>query len=227
MPWSHCPTDGDPTITFHWTTVWTGCNIAFTADWVTIQHNNTSHLTRTINSHHQTLGIGHQPPRELHTHMANTSIGSATPANLVAFVHVALFSPALSTLAESLWHGHLPEFNGLTLQWLCQHPQSSAMIQGCIDQEQQHKHSTIPKQSLPLDSISHDDNDFLPAPSDGACIHFCYTVMLEPTGQIYTNQTGKFVTLSSTGNNYILILYYYDKCHHCCPIQKLQVQIHP
>ena len=33
---------------------------------------------------------------------------------------------------------------------------------------------------------------------------------MEPTGQIYTDQTGKFVQQSSNGNNYLFILYDYD-----------------
>jgi hypothetical protein len=33
---------------------------------------------------------------------------------------------------------------------------------------------------------------------------------MEPMGQIYTNQTGRFVQASSNGNNYLLILYDYD-----------------
>jgi len=78
-------------------------------------------------------------------------------------------------------------------------------MQGHMDQERQHKNSTKPKQSLPLE-----DDAFPLAPMDGARIHFCYAAMLEPTGQIYTDQTGKFVAPSSTGNNYILILYDYD-----------------
>jgi len=79
-----------------------------------------------------------------------------------------------------------------------------------MDQEQQHRNSTKTKQALPLDAISLDDDTFPSAPTDGTSTHFCYAAMLKPTGQIYTNQTGKFVALSSTGNNYILILYDYD-----------------
>jgi len=45
---------------------------------------------------------------------------------------------------------------------------------------------------------------------DGARTHFCYAAMLEPMGQIFTNETGKFVAPSSTGGDYILILYDYD-----------------
>ena len=33
---------------------------------------------------------------------------------------------------------------------------------------------------------------------------------MEPTGQIYTDQTGRFITPSSNGNNYLLVLYDYD-----------------
>jgi hypothetical protein len=33
---------------------------------------------------------------------------------------------------------------------------------------------------------------------------------MTPTGQVYTNQTGRFITPSSNGNNYLLILYDYD-----------------
>jgi hypothetical protein len=33
---------------------------------------------------------------------------------------------------------------------------------------------------------------------------------MEPTGQIYTDQTGRFVSPSSNGNNYLMVLYDYD-----------------
>ena len=40
--------------------------------------------------------------------------------------------------------------------------------------------------------------------------HDCYLALHEPTGQIFTDQTGKFITPSSTGNNYLILLYDYD-----------------
>jgi len=52
--------------------------------------------------------------------------------------------------------------------------------------------------------------------------------MLEPMGQIYTNQTSKFVALSSTSNNYILILYNYDSnAIIAVPFKNHKVQVHP
>jgi len=35
-------------------------------------------------------------------------------------------------------------------------------------------------------------------------------MLMEPTGQMYMDLTGKFVVASSNGNNYILIIYDYD-----------------
>jgi len=78
-----------------------------------------------------------------------------------------------------------------------------------MDQEHKNKNSTKPKPAQTNDLKYVDDDAFPLAPPDGACIHYCYTVMLKPTGQIYINQTGKFVAPSSTGNNYILIIYNY------------------
>ena len=60
-----------------------------------------------------------------------------------------------------------------------------------------------------LDPSQINSNDFLPEAINKQC-HFCYATIMQPTGQIYTNQTGKFVQPSSNGNNYLLILYDYD-----------------
>jgi hypothetical protein len=40
--------------------------------------------------------------------------------------------------------------------------------------------------------------------------HFCYAAVHKPAGQVFSDQTGRFITPSSNGNNYIFILYDYD-----------------
>jgi len=79
------------------------CDVAFTATTVIICHNN-----KVIMSGHQmaatklwNLDIQAALPQA----RANTTIGIAKPAELVVFSHAAMFSPALSTLAEAVWHG--------------------------------------------------------------------------------------------------------------------------
>jgi len=113
-----------------------GCNVAFTADQVTIKHNDAVILQGHCTAITKLWELDIQPAAMPTTHKANDAMGSTTPAELVAFAHAALFSPALSTLAKALRRGHLPEFASLTLQRLHQHPpQSIAMMQGHMDQE--------------------------------------------------------------------------------------------
>jgi len=107
------------------------CNVVFTADTVTISHNNGIIMQgkRTPSSKLWELSIRPTP-----TAHANTAVGSASTADLIAFAHAALFSPSLSTLAEALHRGHLPKFAGLTLDALQKYPpQSEAMIKGHLD----------------------------------------------------------------------------------------------
>jgi hypothetical protein len=40
--------------------------------------------------------------------------------------------------------------------------------------------------------------------------HECFAALIPPTGLIYTDQTGRFVCPSETGNNYLMVLYDYD-----------------
>jgi hypothetical protein len=60
-----------------------------------------------------------------------STIGSATPEELVAFAHAALFSPAPSTLAIALKKGFVHNFPGLTEKTLTKYPlRSYAMVKG-------------------------------------------------------------------------------------------------
>jgi len=93
----------------------TGCNVAFTADCVTIRHKATLILQGHRMQTSKLWELNIQPPTPA-THLVNAAIGGASPADLVAFAHVALFSPVLSTLAEALCWGHLTKYAGLTLQ---------------------------------------------------------------------------------------------------------------
>jgi len=96
-----------------------GCGVVFTADTVTISHNDAVVMQgqRTPSSKLWELDI-----HPTSTAWANAAVGSVSTADLVTFAHAALFSPALSTLAEALHRGLLPEFAGLTLDALRKYP---------------------------------------------------------------------------------------------------------
>jgi len=129
-------------------------------------------------------------------------------ADLVAFAHAAMFSLALSTLEAVLQGRHLPEFSGLTLQHLQQHPpQSIAMIKGHLDQTHQNQCSTH-WQNITQPEITKDH--FPVSDPEATCTHHCYATFMEPMVQIYSDLTSKFIAPSSSGNNYILVIYNYD-----------------
>jgi len=138
------------------------CKMAFTADTITISHNQaiimTGHYTAT--SKQWELDICPL------MHHANAAIGSATPANLVVFAHATMFSPTLSTLTAVLQCSHLPEYASLTLKQLQQHSlQSAAMIKGHMDQTQLNQQSTQTMATTEKDAMS---NQCPPALEDGA-----------------------------------------------------------
>jgi Reverse transcriptase (RNA-dependent DNA polymerase) len=141
---------------------------------------------------------------------ANAATTNAGPAALVEFAHGALFSPPLSTLEQALRKGHLTNFPGLTLDLLRKYPPSSAAtIKGHLDQSRKNQRSTKTSKDGPTDDL----DDPFPAQlaiTDDEHTNFCYAALLEPTGQAYTDLTGKFVSPSSNGNNYIVIMYHFD-----------------
>ena len=120
----------------------------------------------------------------------------------------ALFSPVLSTLDQALQAGFLLNFPGLSSKLLRKYPpQYIPMIKGHLDQRRQNQHSTKVKQPPPTQhQIRH---QFIPHLRHWTRA-YCYATVFEPTGQIYTDQTGRFVTPSTQGNKYLLLLYDYD-----------------
>jgi hypothetical protein len=62
---------------------------------------------------------------------------------------------------------------------------------------------------------NNDSNNVIPSPpsTNGKCTQFVYAAIIQAlneSGQIYTNQTGRFPVTSRGGNKYIMILYDYD-----------------
>ena len=206
-----------------------GCSIELDATTLTVTHKNTVVLTGTRTAQTRLWQVDRETPtvdRETPTakvvpHFTNAAIGSATPAETVAFAHAALFSPALSTLHAALEKGYLHNFPGLTARSLRKYPPRSApMVKGHLDQARQNTQSTKPKAkgktssnklpTEPFDTAAYDDHFPTQQGSTMERTHHCYLADMEPTGQIYTDQTGKFVAPSSQGNNYQLICYDFD-----------------
>jgi hypothetical protein len=61
-----------------------------------------------------------------------------------------------------------------------------------------------PEDEIP-DGLTPDGND--------SRSHALFAAVINPTRQIYTDQTGQFVLPSSNGNNYLMVVYDYDSNH--------------
>jgi hypothetical protein len=83
------------------------------------------------------------------------------------------------------------------------------MVKGHLDQTRKNHRSTKPDTNTSTNTTEPDVN-FPVSDNPNARTHSCFTTIMEPTGQIYTDQTGRFVVPSSNGNNYLMILYDYD-----------------
>ena len=150
----------------------------------------------------------------------NKTIGLPKVADMVAFAHASLFSPTLSTLAKALQSNFLTNFPGLTIDTLCRHPpQSKAMIMGHLNQTCQGLCSTrttlqnnniadIEPTETDDDEENHDAFPNSKHPNDQ--MHACYASTMEITGQVYSDQTGRFVAPSDRGNQYLFVMYNYN-----------------
>lgn len=194
-----------------------GCTANFTSTKVVIKHDNKIVLTGHRNTTNKLWTIDDVPPTDS---FACATINQTTkPAELVAFAHAALFSPALSTLQKALNKNYISNFPGLTAASLKLHPpQSVATIKGHLDQVRKNIRSTsknptdLPLLPLDLDTDDTLTDHFPESDPDNAETNFCYATIIPSTktGQIFTDQTGRFILPASTGNTQLFVLYDYD-----------------
>ena len=120
-----------------------------------------------------------------------------------------MFRPTTSTFLRAITKGHFNLWPGLTIYLIYRHlTKSIATSVGNLQMQQQSykstKTSVIPQK---------DDLDISPSQekykllTNAMYANFVSTHTMRKT---YSDQTGKFITQSSRGNNYIFILYDYD-----------------
>ena len=147
-----------------------------------------------------------QPPTNAPTGHANVIVRTTTMAELMAYLHACLFSPAISTLLDAVNNNQLTTFPGLTNSHIQRHLQKPmATSMGHLDQERQGLRSTKPK---PAKDTDDEPMETLTTPT-----HTIFAAIEDipiRTGQIHTDQTGQFPAISSEGNRYVMVLYDYD-----------------
>jgi hypothetical protein len=196
-----------------------GCEASFTSSGVMITHGGKTILTgqRDPTSKLWNLIIQHpgeQPPLAEDliptTYCYATRLLNPKIAEIVRFMHAALFSPLIGTLLQAVKKGFLNSFPGLAARNIKMYPPvSKAMAKGHMNQECKNQRSSSDKH---LDKDDIYGSYFLPDDEKlEERTHDCYVAShWTQDGQIFTDQTGKFLIPARSGNTQIMIMYIYD-----------------
>ena len=182
-----------------------GCTATFTKTKATVSHNGNTILQGT---RHPATTLWHLDPDQSSPHQhctsVNSTIGQPSTANRVRFYHAALFSPTLTTIHSAIKAGFLSSFPSLVLKTFQRYPPlSDATIKGHLIAKRQHLRSTKQTYTSP----HHLYNAIKENPTRTNQV---FADCFQATGRIYTDQTGPFLTPSTSGNRYIFVLYDYD-----------------
>jgi hypothetical protein len=136
----------------------------------------------------------------------NVVVPSQLIADKVAFYHAALFSPVLSTWTDAVDAGHFatwPDLTSAQIRKYC--PFSAATHFGHMDQNRANLNTTKPN-SVPNPDT---EQDTKPTPTPDRT-HAIFVATHQVSGQVHSDQTGRFPLVSTSGHNYIMVLYDYD-----------------
>ena len=149
-------------------------------------------------------------------HHINTTIHNPTIRNRVAFYHKALFSPTVATWLNAHKNKFLESWPAITATQITKYaPFSIATIQGHRHAHRSNIRSTKRKTGpLPLTYTASTNNT-----EEIVRTNNIFIDNIEITGRTFSDQTGRFVCPSISGNNYVFVLYDFDSNSiHALPI---------
>jgi hypothetical protein len=137
-----------------------------------------------------------------------TVYNDATIRDIIRFHHRCLWSPTKSTFVDALKNNHFVGWPALNTPLVQRHLDlQESTLMGHMDQQRQNVRST---QRLIAQSPEEIAADMEP-PHEPVKSHAVFVAIRDlPTGQIYTDQTGPFPTVSSRGVKAVMVLYDYD-----------------
>ena len=188
-----------------------GCEVSFDKDKCLIHKNGKAILWGKKDP---STNLWHASTEDLPSpkHVANfarhvdSAINKHSAAERVAFLHACAGYPALSTWCKAIDAGHYATWPNLTSELVRKHPpQSKPMVKGHLDQQRQGIQSTKKvQQDEPITDIQ------IPLHKQEPRTHAQFVQVVEISGQVYTDQTGRFPIPSTSGAVYLMILYDYD-----------------
>ncbi len=188
------------------------CVATFDRQQVTIRHNNTTILQGHRDKHTglwclptlATTSLATAPcPQTLKPALAHNAYTVGLKSDLIKYLHRCCFSPTTQTWLDAIRQGYFATWPGLTAELVTRHlPKTDATIKGHLRQQYKNTRPTHVAASAYFDDIMQ--------PSVTTPTNAVFASIFEPTGQIYTDQTGRFPAASSKGTKYVMILYDYD-----------------
>jgi hypothetical protein len=125
------------------------------------------------------------------------------------FLHAAAFSPVKSTWLKAIKMGFFNTWPGLNQENVRKYLEKSiATEKGHMDEERAGKRST----TRTTDNKQSEITTVKTQETGNRRTHYIYAAVeaTDETGQIHSDQTGRFPVISSRGNKYIMIVYVYD-----------------
>jgi hypothetical protein len=183
-----------------------GCTAEFDHNKVVVKHNNKTILEGPRDNQTGLWRIPMDPSPTKHPaakiQHCNNAYRTQSIPDFVKFLHATAFSPTKATWLKAIKQGFYQSWPGLTHAAAGKYfPTSMDMHKGHMDQSRKNVRSTkkepIESETTPTQNVNNEPT------------HLTFAT-IEDTGNIYTDQTGRFPVTSSQGHKYILIMYDYD-----------------
>jgi hypothetical protein len=139
-------------------------------------------------------------------HAANSVYELTKKRDIVRYLHQACCSPVSSTWIKVIEADYFATWPGLTADLVRKHlPKSIPTAKGLMRHERQGLRSTQP--AVTKTTVTTTDARPL---EPRTRTNWVFMQPIDVTGQIHSDQTGRFPTTSSRGNKYVMIVYDYD-----------------
>jgi hypothetical protein len=177
-----------------------GCSVTFTQEQVTVSKNGKCVMYGSRDPKLHLWGVDLKKrfeTNQVHCNHAHDNINQK-----VNYLRAACFSPVKSTWITAIKNGNFTSWPVLTEQAVEKHlSKSTSTTKFHLNQQRQNARTTKVKDTKVI--VTEPELDH------GIKTQFVYAATID-TGQIYTDQTGRFPVVSSKGNKNIMLLYDYD-----------------
>jgi hypothetical protein len=178
------------------------CSVTFTQDQVAVSGNGKDVMYGSRDPKSRLWRVNLKQKMKPEIVQCNHAHDNNNQKDLISYLHAACFSPVKSTWIKAIKNGNFSSWPGLNEHNVEKYlSKSTSTAKGHLNQQRQNSRTTKIKDAQFLDSEKDQDH--------GIKTQFVYAATID-AGQIYTDQTGIFPVVSSKGNKYIMIIYYYD-----------------